>query len=72
MTTTTFTQSSWYGCTSPCDDVAVKARAPAAEAPTHAAMAECSDSTLMKRALSSPLAHISDSSSTICVCGVIG
>jgi hypothetical protein len=57
---------------SPCAEVAVNARAPAAEAPMHAAMAECSDSTLMNRAWSEPLAHISDSSSTTCVWGVIG
>ncbi len=38
----------------------------------HAAIAECSDSTLMKRAGSVPSAHISESFSTTCVCGVIG
>jgi hypothetical protein len=37
-----------------------------------AAIAECSDSTLMKRAASRPSAHISASSSTIWVCGVMG
>ena len=42
------------------------------DAPMQQAMAECSDSTLMKRAASSPRAHISESSSTTCVCGVIG
>ena len=47
------------------DDVAVKAREPAAEAPIAAAIAECSDSTLMNLASNSPLAHISDSNSTI-------
>ena len=56
----------------PCDEVAVKARAPAAEAPMQAAMAECSDSTLMNRASSVPSAHISESSSTTWVWGVIG
>ncbi len=35
-------------------------------------MAECSDSTVMNRAGSRPEAVISDSSSTIIVCGVIG
>jgi hypothetical protein len=38
----------------------------------HAAIAECSASTLMNRAASVPSAHISESSSTTCVCRVIG
>ncbi len=43
----------------PCAEVAVNARAPAAEAPMQAAIAECSDSTLMKRAFSVPVgAHL--------------
>jgi len=45
---------------------------PVADAPMHAAMAECSDSTLMNRASSRPSPHSSDSSSTTWVCGVIG
>ena len=57
---------------SPWDEVAVKVRAPAAEAPMQAAMAECSDSTLMNLALSVPSAHISERSSTTWVWGVIG
>ncbi len=56
----------------PWDEVAVNDRAPATEAPMQEAMAECSDSTLMNWASSVPSAHISDSSSTTCVCGVIG
>jgi hypothetical protein len=47
-------------------------RAPAAAAPTQAAIAECSDSTVMKVAGSWPEAVISDRSSTIIVWGVIG
>jgi len=57
---------------SPWADVAVKVRAPVEAAPMQAAMAECSDSALMKRAFRPPLAHISDSSSTTWVWGVIG
>ena len=56
----------------PCEEVAVKARAPALAAPMIEAIAECSDSTLRNFASNSPLAQISESSSTICVCGVIG
>jgi hypothetical protein len=52
---------------SPWEDVAVKALAPADDAPMHAAMAECSDSTLMNSAFISPLATISDIFSTVCV-----
>jgi hypothetical protein len=40
----------------PWEEVAVYTRAPAAEAPTAALMAECSDSTGMNSASSSPLA----------------
>ena len=43
-----------------------------AAAPMQAAIAECSDSTLMYRAASRPSAHISDSSSTTWVWGVMG
>ena len=57
---------------SPWDEVAVKVRAPATEAPMQAAMAECSDSTLMNLASSVPSAHISERSSTTWVCGVMG
>ena len=57
---------------SPCDEVAVKVRAPASEAPRLAAMAECSDSTLMNLASSVLSAHISERSSTTWVWGVMG
>jgi hypothetical protein len=57
---------------SPWALVAVKALAPTAEAPMQAAIAECSDSTLMNLAWSSPSAQKSARSSTICVWGVIG
>jgi hypothetical protein len=52
--------------------VAVNVRAPALAAPISAAIAECSDSTLMNLARSAPVAHISLKSSTIWVWGVIG
>ena len=56
----------------PCAEVAVKVRVPAMEAPMQAAIAECSDSTLMYWAGRLPSATMSDSASTICVCGVMG
>ena len=56
----------------PCAEVAVNVRVPAMEAPMQAAIAECSDSTLMYWAGRLPSATMSDSASTICVCGVMG
>ena len=57
---------------SPCDEVAVKVRAPADDAPIRLARAECSDSTFMNVAFRVPSPHISERSSTIWVCGVMG
>src|SRR3972149_4580659 len=56
----------------PWDAVAVKVRAPTAAAPRQALMAECSDSTGMYSASSSPLATSSARCSTMWVCGVMG
>ncbi len=56
----------------PWEEVAVKTRAPVAEAAATPARAECSDSTRMNRALSRPSATISESSSTMVVWGVMG
>jgi len=56
----------------PWELVAVKVREPAAAAPMHVAMAECSDSTMMKRAGISPQPQASANRSAIDVCGVIG
>src|SRR5208283_853956 len=53
-------------------EVAVKARPPARLAPTHADIAECSDSTFTNFAFVSPSATRSLKRSTIIVCGVIG
>ncbi len=56
----------------PCDEVAVMTRAPAAEAPMHALIAECSDSTVTYSVWTRPLATNFANSSTMVVCGVIG
>ena len=56
----------------PCDEVAVMTRAPAAEAPTHALIAECSDSTVTYSVWTRPCATNFANSSTMVVCGVIG
>ena len=48
----------------PCDEVAVKVLAPAALAPIHALIAECSLSTLMYSASNSPFETKSASFST--------
>jgi hypothetical protein len=56
----------------PWEEVAVNALEPAADAPITHAMAECSDSTITNLALRRPSEHISESSSTINVCGVMG
>jgi len=56
----------------PCEEVAVNALAPAAAAPTHALIAECSDSTGTNSVCTSPLATNSEYFSTIIVCGVMG
>ena len=53
-------------------DVAVNVRAPAADAPSAAESAECSDSTWMYSESSAPDSTISDSRSTTTVCGVMG
>ena len=53
-------------------DVAVMTRAPAAEAPTHALIAECSDSTVTYSVWTRPLATNFANSSTMVVWGVIG
>ena len=47
-------------------------RAPAAEAPMHALIAECSDSTVTYSVWTRPCATNFANSSTIVVCGVIG
>src|SRR5665811_1542369 len=58
---------------SPWLDVAVKVRAPVADAPMHADIAPNSDSTIRySQGLSSPVRTMSDSASTMCVCGEIG
>jgi hypothetical protein len=57
---------------SPCDAVAVKTRAPASEAAMHAAMAECSLSTVISSPVKSPRSVSSASFSSTGVCGVIG
>src|SRR3989304_4621266 len=57
---------------SPWEAVAVKTRVPASEAAMQAAIAECSDSTVMRSAVSSPRSFSSASFSSTGVCGVIG
>ena len=57
---------------SPCDDVAVKALAPTAEAPIAQERAECSDSTWINSAFKLLSSTISESRSTTIVCGVMG
>jgi hypothetical protein len=52
--------------------VAVNDLTPAEAEPIRADKAECSLSTFMNLALSIPFAHISDNSSTMVVCGVMG
>ena len=47
-------------------------RAPAAEAPTHALIAECSDSTVTYSVCTRPWATNLANSSTMVVCGVMG
>ena len=47
-------------------------RAPAAEAPMHALIAECSDSTVTYSVCTRPFATYFANSSTMVVCGVIG
>ena len=56
----------------PCEEVAVKTRAPAAEAPMAALMALCSDSTRITSVSTSPLATNSANLCISSVCGVIG
>src|SRR5512133_1676201 len=53
-------------------DVAVMTRAPAADAPTQALIAECSDSTVTYSVWTRPSATNLANSSTIVVCGVMG
>jgi len=56
----------------PCDEVAVITRAPAADAPMQALIAECSLSTVTYSQSVLPLATKPANSSTMVVCGVIG
>ena len=56
----------------PCEEEAVKVRAPIMDAPRAAAMALCSLSTIMYRASDCPSAMKSASFSTSVVWGVIG
>jgi hypothetical protein len=56
----------------PWDEVAVPTLEPVAEAAQHTARAECSDSTLTKRAFNSPLETKSAIFSTTGLWGVIG
>ena len=57
---------------SPCELVQVKVRAPTATEPQQTLIAECSDSTGMNSASSSPSATSSARCSTMWVCGVMG
>src|SRR5512136_831915 len=56
----------------PAEALAVKVRAPVAEAAMHVAKALCSDSVHTNSVCTSPLATYSLNFSTIIVCGVIG
>jgi len=57
---------------SPAEAVAVAVLAPAAAAPMHSVMAECSLSEQTNSVSTSPFATYSEKSSTMIVCGVMG
>ena len=64
--------SSSYMSARPCEEVAVTAREPAADAPMVALMAECSLSTLTYSVCTRPSATNLSNSSTMMVWGVMG